>query len=163
MKLWCNQLILFPCMTKKRKVKYVWYFWYRLKMKWTSMKSGYSIKKLSIWQFSIDDNFSIVNQIRLSWNFLHIAPKQNWRESIKNRTSFGIFYCLLWPIFQLWPKCDIHNPANLRPFLRPLAMLHECRVIHNKNSKRLGSRYAFVGSISRVSCTILQELSQCSL
>ena len=174
MKLWCNELILFPCITKKRKVKYVWYFWYRLKMKWTSMKSGNSIKKLSIWQFSINDNFSIVNQIRLSWNFLHIAPKQNWRESIKNRTSFGIFYCLLWPIFQLWPKCDIHNPANCAPLCAPLwpifffwwtslnhlvtpSMLKQGSTLHkhvdaySEFSKRLGSRFAAVGSITNLS------------
>ena len=76
-------------------------------------------KKSRAWRCVFDDTFSIVNVMRLTWNFLHVCPKCNWREIIKNRVSFQISCWLLRPPFKMWPSCDIQNPANCAPFCTP--------------------------------------------
>ena len=77
------------------------------------------VGKSRAWRCVFDDTFSIVNVMRLTWNFLHVCPKCNWRENIRDRVIFRFFCLLLRPPFKMWPSCDIQNPANCAPFCTP--------------------------------------------
>ena len=73
-------------------------------------------KKSRSWLCVFDDTFSIVNVMRLTWNFLHLCPKLNWRENANDRMIFLIFSWLLWPPFERGHKWDTATPRIAPPF-----------------------------------------------